>query len=78
MPLISVYKCDECGSLKQESNHWFALFRTRWNGQTHDTEILSVVALEVYKSGTTGDVLTICGRECVQKVVERYMAESVK
>lgn len=77
MPLIQVYKCDQCGRLKEESNHWFVTFVSPYN-HPKDNGMISVVTLETAKTATFPvEAKTICGRECVQKVVESFMEAAV-
>ena len=73
---IETWKCDnpECGKLQaQDSNHWWVVSRIK------DTRSLLIKPLEDYLAAAdfmdTVGTQTLCGRGCVQKVVERFMAE---
>ena len=73
MKLATPYKCDYCGKLKGESNHWwlklpqpdhpvprFELFP--WNEALNDAE----------------GVEHICSQECASKALSKWMSGIVK
>jgi len=71
---IETYRCDECGTLKEQSNHWWAV-NTR-----ADSPQLAIEPLDQALMARGGSLATtqksLCGRECVQKTVERFMTDA--
>jgi len=79
MVKVETWRCDnpECGKLQaQDSNHWWVVAEIK--GQ----RILLIKPLEDFLDRAdpfdTVGTQTLCGRACVQKVVERFMAEVIK
>ena len=76
---IETWKCDnpECGKLKvEDSNHWWVVSGIK--GQRS----LLIKPLEDFLNHAdpfdTVGMQTLCGRSCVQKIMERFMAEVIK
>lgn len=66
-------KCDECGTTKGETNHWFVVMIDSEAGiiiRNHDPQ---------YDSGiVTPDVLhDLCGRKCVIQFVSKSMGDAL-
>lgn len=67
MAEIRQYKCDGCGTLKGETNHWYkvrikeAFHIYRWNFGGEGSEDLSA------------QMLHLCGSACVTKAVSEFM-----
>lgn len=62
---ISKPKCDNCGTLKKQTNHWYMLWTTatdfkltRWNDQIDPFE---------------KEPFHLCGRQCVNEAIERWI-----
>jgi hypothetical protein len=61
---IEVYKCDVCGTVKGESNHWYL-------GTSH-TDSFNIFPWE----DAIGDSIKhICGRQCAQKFLETWLSK---
>ncbi len=67
MSKYTTYKCDECGVLKQETNHWWVVATSP---DAHGGLSISPMPPDL----PAGEI-TVCGRACAQKAVERWMAE---
>jgi hypothetical protein len=68
MAKVEVYRCDECGAEKKETNHWFLIssdgasfFAEPWSD--HNAE--------------AGYSAHICGEQCAHKVLQKWL-EGVK
>jgi hypothetical protein len=66
--LPAPYVCDYCGVQKRESNHWWFSYKIsasfpQFSLRAWDDERAS-----------QGDVEHICGQECAQKALAKYMA----
>jgi hypothetical protein len=67
MAEVTTYKCDECGKLKQEGNHWFKaisgrgkwFFVINWGNDFPDLR---------------GPRLDLCGLECAHKAMEKALS----
>jgi hypothetical protein len=63
------YKCDECGALKKESNHWFILRII-----ADATRIVLEPLEEKFSNHPLGrDEYTLCSKGCVLVQIERFM-----
>lgn len=64
MAVVTTFRCDNCGVLKKEVNHWFMLSIT--NGTDSVT---------VYKWDKDADSLDahVCGVDCAVRLVARWM-----
>ncbi len=70
MGLISVLKCDRCGEKQEDTGLWLLL------RMADDGAILTIKRLAMCAPGFSfepGDQ-TLCGRECLQKEVETFLA----
>jgi hypothetical protein len=66
MAHITTFRCDVCGKLKQEANHWFRLLKG-----PGPVASLTVTAWEDPALGP--EEMHLCGMECVQKAVGKAM-----
>ena len=66
----TVYTCDGCGRVKQESNHWL---HVEW-GKGHGT-YFHVTEWEPMSENTytNHDLLDICGAECLHKKLNEFL-----
>jgi hypothetical protein len=65
---VDTYKCDICGTIKGENNHWF-----RVDG--------GIMGLELNPWGImppTGTTLDLCSDQCVIKVVQKWLTEQAQ
>ncbi len=68
MARVNTYRCDGCGALKGAANEW-------WMVGT------GTAGIEIWRwsddraQGAGERWLHMCGRECVQKLIERWMGE---
>jgi hypothetical protein len=63
----TTYKCDECGVLKNKVNHWWVV--------THVPGLDGSISITPMPPDLPDGRITVCGRECAQKALERWMAE---
>lgn len=64
----TTYTCDECGTTKKETNHWFSLL---------DSGIGDLPSLVIYQSLVDEDeVLHVCGTECLLKRITKLLCKS--
>jgi len=78
---IETYRCDECGALKEQSNHWWAVIVRPKDAVVPNLAIHLQIepldqALNRRGGGLGDDQKSLCGRECVQKTVERFMTDA--
>jgi hypothetical protein len=66
MAEVTTYKCDVCGKLKQEANHWF-------RGQQTPGRWFTVLRWDC--DGAASE-LHLCGQECVQKAMTKAMQQA--
>lgn len=64
-----VYKCDLCKATKGEVNHWFVATSFGSKAELVQVETWSETAADA--RGTSH----LCGRECVQKFMDAWMAK---
>lgn len=64
MRVHSPYKCDYCGKIKLETNHW-------WLRETD----IEMFALMTWRADRADDdcIEHICGHECATKALAKYM-----
>ena len=75
MAVSSTYKCDGCGKLKGEVNHWFVVTELApQNGDTISSETLAIHRWPRYKDAA--GVKHLCGAECVMKQVQRFLGKT--
>jgi hypothetical protein len=63
----TTYKCDECGVLKNKVNHWWVV--------THVPGLDGSISITPMPPDLPDGRITVCGRECAQKALERWMAD---
>lgn len=63
---IEQYRCDVCGIMKKETNHWF-LFLEK------DKEMLQIMSWDEYRLRVSLELGHLCGRACAQKKLEEWM-----
>jgi hypothetical protein len=64
------FKCDECGAIKQEVNHWWKLQRVE------DGIVLRPFATQDCPGGQdVSEPLHLCGTQCVLKAISKAMEE---
>ena len=66
MSTVQIIRCDECGEIKKEVNHWFKA----WTSSGVDD--MGIVMFSPWIEKSIG--LDLCGQECVTKVLQRWMA----
>lgn len=71
MAEVKTYSCDApgCHNLKKESNHWWII--------TFNPSGLLLYPMS-NEAKLKSDSRTVCGRECVQKIIEQYMETITK
>jgi hypothetical protein len=63
----TTFKCDECGALKKQTNHWWVVKpRAGVDGD---------LIISPMTPNLPDETVTVCGRECAQKAIERWMGE---
>ena len=65
---VNTYKCDVCGALKKEANHWFMAA----TGMTGDARFI-VVPWGSSLPGSADDHSHLCGMGCVVKAMQSEM-----
>lgn len=68
MPWITVPKCDMCGALRVEANHWWLLKKV-----TPDMMAISPLP---QKGDNAPDQIIACGEKCLHNVVGDYVAKT--
>jgi hypothetical protein len=68
--LPTPYVCDYCGAQKRETNHWWLLRRYTSDGQ----EVFELASWNEHAAAAAEGVEHICGQECAQKALAKYMA----
>lgn len=72
MKLPSPYICDECGTQKKESNHWWMLARGR---SYHTKEFRTAYVLLPWEDPDGADVTAhLCSESCATKALSKWMA----
>lgn len=69
MSAVTTTKCDQCGSLKRESNHWYKVARYRPGYFAIAVSGCCILPEE-------DDVMGLddaCGLECVNKLLNRHL-----
>lgn len=64
---VETYKCDECGAVKQEANHWYAAI----SGPG------SFECCPLFLSAPSGHPLHICGMQCLIKAMTKAMSKAM-
>jgi hypothetical protein len=74
---VSTFKCDECGRLKQETNHWFRATAVHQGFVIVAWDFLTVQdgrALPIVKrDGRALPEIHLCGMECAVKAMTKAM-----
>ena len=70
MALIHTYKCDNCGAVKQEVNHWWVA-RVE-NSGFWCVDMQSLTETEI-KTGIS--LIHLCGTRCVIETTDKWMTE---
>jgi len=65
---IETYSCDECGSLRRESNHWWMISQIRWPNVT------GYCILPWCDSGDRDVLVHLCGLECIQRRLSKLLS----
>ena len=63
------YQCDECGALKQQSNHWFLLRLVADSGRL----VIEPLDGKLPNHPVAPDEVTLCSKRCVMVQVEKFM-----
>lgn len=72
---VETFRCDECGHLKEQTNHWWAVTVL----SAPPAAVIEPLDEFSKKHDKWADpMLSLCGRECVQKVVERFMSQTTQ
>lgn len=66
MPKRVQYICDSCGREKKETNHWFVL-------EENSTKFILSSFEDGLEGEGEGDLMFLCGANCIHKKLERYM-----
>lgn len=66
MSTRTIINCDECGIERTAENHWFSVVKNHEQPQFVPYEEFNM-ALHAIR------VFDLCGRECAQKVLERWL-----
>jgi hypothetical protein len=64
MAKVEVYRCDECGAEKKETNHWFVI-----------SNAVGLFRIQTWNPDAVSG--HICGEQCVHKVLQKWL-EGVK
>lgn len=67
MSKVDTFACDECGTQKKETNHWYMLY-----SQNGEGTLISVSAWD--KELEKGNVYHACGRNCVLAMMNRWFS----
>lgn len=65
---VDTYKCDICGTIKGENNHWFHV-----NGRSTGLELSPWGAVS-----STETTVDLCSDQCVIKVVQKWLTEQAQ
>jgi hypothetical protein len=60
----TVYKCDECGRVKQESNHWFCI--------SYQADMVGCMVLSRFYTTGSPTLVHICSQECLVARVSKW------
>ena len=63
----TIYKCDECGRVKQESNHWFCI-----SYQSDMGGCLGHMMLSKFYTAVSTPLVHICSQECLVARVSKW------
>lgn len=76
---IETVKCDVCGAVKGETNHWFKMRRIKYENINNLSCVLLSSAQNssspLASGATVRDVLDLCGEACVIKKVSESLKE---
>lgn len=65
---VESYKCDGCGKMKGETNHWWIMYASR------DLDNAPMFQIYTWPSGTPSDgVKHICSQECAIKTISEWL-----
>ena len=71
MAHLNTYTCDCCGKLKGETNHWF-IFRLDLTSAPGAQNRIVITPFDDHII-EPDNANHLCGRECVQKIVEQNL-----
>ena len=74
MAVNSTYKCDGCGKLKAEVNHWFVASEI----SPSNGDLLNSLSMGIHRWPRHKDaagVKHLCGAECVIKYVNEFLGK---
>lgn len=64
---IQSYQCDECGVVKQKSNHWVVGYASGAAG--------AIYFWPWSEDAASGEAIHLCGAGCAGKVLDRQIAK---
>ena len=72
MSEVTTYRCDVCGKLKQEANHWMRAVLIVL--ESYRMPVFTITGWDgVFPDGA--NQLHLCGMECAQKAMAKAMQE---
>lgn len=72
---IDTFKCDQCGSMKGQTNHWWAFYSELWgDGRGYSTVIITLD--QANESGV--DVQHYCGVPCLTQALHKALTARVQ
>jgi hypothetical protein len=74
MAEVSTFRCDECGKLKQDANHWFRA--TEIAGPCFVIRTWEDPTLEFVSPDEIEKELHLCGMGCAVKAMTKAMGQS--
>lgn len=67
MPWITQARCDVCGALRQQANHW-------WTARRADDGAVLIIAALPERGQNDPDVSIACGEKCLHAVLAQFIA----
>lgn len=67
--ILSTYRCDVCGALKKENNHWWLA----WREQSTNTFCVQPFESVLRLNGVVENEFHLCGQSCVNSKLSEFM-----
>lgn len=70
--ILSTFRCDVCGALKKESNHWWAAWRN-WSTNTFYVQPFESALHGQLNIACGENEFHLCGQSCVNSKLSEFM-----